>query len=212
MYQANFHKTKDPFWTDESGIKIPANRTTAGERLKERKSASIYKKAVSLHDKLKELKAYIKAASVEVRNEVYKETGTEPKENAKGNFTWYNFDRSVKIEANVSEPIDFDDLLIQAAREKLDEFLKNNITSKNEFVKDLVLDAFKTSRGKLDTKRVLNLTRYKDKVNEPLFREAVDLINKAIRRKPSRMYFRVWAKDDNGKYQNIDLNFSSIEL
>ena len=212
MYQVNFYKTKDQFWKDETGISIPANRTTKSERLKERKAATIYKKAVSLHDKLKELKLLIKEASEAVRKAVYQETGTEPKANAKGNFTWYNFDRSVKIETNISEPIDFDDLMIQAAREKLDEFLNNNITSKNEFVKDLVLDAFKTSRGKLDTKRVLNLTRYKDKVNEPLFSDAVDLINKAIRRKPTRMYFRVWAKDDNGKYQNIDLNLSSIEL
>ena len=206
------HKTKDNFWTDDSGVSIPANRITKSEKLRERKAGKIIKTALSLHDKLKEFKEFVREASNEVRNAVYQETGTEPKVNAKGNYTWYNFDRSVKVEVAISQPIEFDDLIINAAKEKLMEFLKNNITSKNEFAKELVMQAFETRNGKLDTKRVINLTRYKDKVKNDLFTEAVELINQSIRRKPSRMYFRIWAKDETGKFQNIDLNLSSIEI
>ena len=214
MTKLNYHinKAKDKTWLDDNGLQIPVNRITKAEKLRERKAGKIIKDALRLNKLLKEFKQYVKEASEEVRQAVYKETGVEPKENAKGNYTWYNFDRSVKIEVNINEPIDFDDLLINAAKEKLDEFLNNNIEAKNEFIKEMVLQAFETRSGKLDTKRVLNLTRYKDKVNKPLFSEAVELINKAIRRKPSRMYFRIWAKDENGKYQNIDLNLSSIEI
>ena len=210
--QFNFYKTKDQVWKDETGMTIPVNRVTKAERLTERKTAQIVKKALDLNKRLKAFKQDIKAIAKEVYNAHMKENGGKEKTDYKGNFTFYNFDRSVKVEVNVSEPIEFDDITIQMAQEKLQEFLQTHINADNEFVKELVLDAFKTRRGKLDTKRVLNLTRYVGKVKDPLFKEAVDLINKSIRKRPSRMYFRVFVKDDNGKYQNIDLNLSSVEV
>lgn len=210
--QYKFFKTKDPVWQDETGMSIPVNRVTKAERLTERKTAQIVKKALDLNKRLTDFKRFIKETAKEIYNAHLKENGGKEKTDYKGNFTFYNFDRSVKVEVNVSEPIEFDDIHIQLAQEKLQEFLENNINADNEFIKQLVLDAFKTRRGKLDTKRVLNLTRYVDKVKDPLFKEAVELINKSIRRRPSRLYFRVFVKDDNGSYQNIDLNLSSVEV
>ena len=210
--QYKFYKTKDQVWQDETGMSIPVNRVTKAERLTERKTAQIVKKALDLNKRLKAFKKDIKTIAKEIYSAHLKENGGKEKTDYKGNFTFYNFDRSVKVEVNVSEPIEFDDMTIQLAQEKLQEFLQTHINADNEFVKELVLDAFKTRRGKLDTKRVLNLTRYVSKVKDPLFKEAVDLINKSIRRRPSRLYFRVFIKDDNGKYQNIDLNLSSVEI
>ena len=210
--QYKFYKTKDQVWQDETGMSIPVSRVNKAERLTERKTAQLVKKALDLNSRLKAFKQDIKKIAKEVYNAHLKENGGKEKTDYKGNFTFYNFDRSVKVEVNVTEPIEFDDITIQLAQEKLQEFLSNNITAQNEFIKELVLDAFKTRRGKLDTKRVLNLTRYVDKVNDPLFKDAVSLINKSIRKRPSRMYFRVFIKDDNGKYQNIDLNLSSVEV
>ena len=74
----------------------------------------------------------------------------------------------------------------------------------------MVLDAFETSRGKLDARKVFGLIRYKSKINNVLFQAAVKLLEQSIRRPESRTYFRVWTKDENGKYNNINLNFSSI--
>ena len=210
--QYKFYKIKDEVWQDETGMSIPVSRVNKAERLTERKTAQLVKKALDLNSRLKAFKQDIKKIAKEVYNAHLKENGGKEKTDYKGNFTFYNFDRSVKVEVNVTEPIEFDDITIQLAQEKLQEFLSNNITAQNEFIKELVLDAFKTRRGKLDTKRVLNLTRYVDKVNDPLFKDAVSLINKSIRKRPSRMYFRVFIKDDNGKYQNIDLNLSSVEV
>ena len=210
--QYKFYKTKDQVWQDETGMSIPVSRVNKAERLTERKTAQLVKKALDLNSRLKAFKQDIKKIAKEVYNAHLKENGGKEKTDYKGNFTFYNFDRSVKVEVNVTEPIEFDDITVQLAQEKLQEFLSNNITAQNEFIKELVLDAFKTRRGKLDTKRVLNLTRYVDKVNDPLFKDAVSLINKSIRKRPSRMYFRVFIKDDSGKYQNIDLNLSSVEV
>ena len=202
--------SKQQFWTDEKGIKIPYNRTTPLERKMETKSYQLAKKAVELHNKLAAFKAEVAKICQEIYEQYMAENQVAKK--TKGNFTWYNFDRSIKIEVSINERIEFDDLAIEAAKAKLEQFLDGNIEAKDQFIKQLVMDAFETSRGKLDVKKVMSLVRYKSKIKAPLFREAVELIEKGIRRPDSRMYFRIWQRDESGKYILIDLNFSSINL
>ncbi len=203
-------KSKDKTWIDETGTPIPYNRTTKSERLMERHSASLLRHAQGLNKKLTVFKELIRKLSQEAYEAFMEEKGAGKK--SKGNFTWFNFNRSIKIEVSVNEPIVFDDLTITAAKEKFDEFLEKNITASNEFVKAMILDAFQTSRGhKLDVKRVLNLTRYKNKIKKPLFTEAVELIEQAIRRPKTKTYFRVWLKDVAGEYKSIELNLSNVK-
>lgn len=202
-------KSTNSEWQDESGALIPYNRTTKSERLMERSSQRILKSALTLNAKLTAFKDMIRELSQEAYDAFMAEKTSTRK--SKGNFTWFNFDRSIKIEVSVNEPIQFDSLTITAAKDKFDAFLDANIESKNEFAKQMVIDAFETQRsGNLDTKRVMNLTRYVSKINDPLFTEAVKLINESIRRPKTKTYFRVWQKDEAGEYQNVELNLSSI--
>lgn len=206
---ATYQKSSDAEWLDESGTSIPYNRTTKAERIMERHSQRLLTKALSINKKLVEFKDLIRELSQEAYEAYMEEKNT--KRESKGNFMWYNFDRSIKIEVSVNEPIQFDDLTITAAKEKFDQFLEENVTAKSSFIKQMVIDAFQTQRsGKLDTKRVINLTRYENKINDAKFSEAVQLINEAIRRPKSKTYFRVWMRDTNGEYINVDLNLSSI--
>lgn len=205
----NTQKSSDKVWTDESGTEIPYNRTTKVERLHERSSSKIAKAAIDVNRKLVEFNDMITELSQEAFDEYMNSKGID--KITKGNYTWFNFDRSIKIEISVSEPIVFDSLTITAAKQKLDEFLDANIESKNTFIKQMIIDAFETQRsGSLDTKQVLKLTSYEDKVNSARFSEAIKLIREAIRRPKSKAYRRVWIKDESGKYQNIELNLSSL--
>ncbi len=205
----NQQKASDKVWIDESGTKIPYNRTTKVERLHERSASKAVKAALDVNKRLQALNDLLTDLSQEAYDAYMLSKGISKK--TKGNYTWYNFDRSIKIEINVNEPIVFDSLTITAAKEKLDEFLDNSIESKNEFIKPMVIDAFEAQRsGNLDTKQVLKLTRYEDKVKSPLFSEAIKLIREAIRRPRSKTYRRVWIKGEDGKYHNIELNLSSL--
>lgn len=202
-------KSAAEFWYDESGAAIPYNRITKAERLMERHAARILKQAEKLNESLTSFKTEVKDLCREAYEAFMQEKGIDRE--TKGNFTWYNFNRSIKIEVSINERIEFDDLTIEAAKSLFDAFLENSITSKNEFAKQMIIDAFETQRArKMDVKRILQLTRYESKIKDALFSEAVSLINEAIRRPDSRTYFRVWKKSTDGKYQNIDLNFSSI--
>jgi hypothetical protein len=132
------------------------------------------------------------------------------KEDGKGNFTWFNFDRSIKIEVSISKRIDFDDLAIKASKEKLDAFLDESLDSKIEFLKNLVTDAFSTSRGKIDSKKIMQLMKYRTKISHPLFQDAINILTEGIRNPGSKTYFRIWERDDDGSYQLIELNFSAL--
>lgn len=211
--QSKMNNQKKPVhvWIDENDLPIPYSRITKSERLQHRSSKKILKNAMDLNNKLKQFKSLV----TDISNEVFEAVMLEKNSSkvTKGNFCWYNFDRSIKIEVNVNESLEFDDLTIQAAKSKLDEFLSQNITASNIFIKELIMGAFSTQRkNQLDTKRVLGLAKYDTKINKPLFSEAISLINEAVRKTSSKTYFRIYQKDGLGEYKNIDLNLSSIKI
>lgn len=207
MKKKKAQSSTQKLWIDETGFQLPYSRTTKSERLQERASVSLLNKALSINSKLVDFKSQVTKVCDEVFETFMQENDVK---NKKGNFTFYNFDRSIKVEVSVSDRIEFDDLQITACQEKLDEFIDNNVESKDHFIKQLVMDAFETSRGKLDAKKVMSLLKYKSKISNPLFQQAMKFLEDSIRRPDSKKYFRIWVKDESGKYQNVDLNFSSI--
>lgn len=201
--------TKMEKWVNESGQEIPINYITPSDRLKERVTSNILRNSKALNKKLREHKEAVGRLCDRVLEKKLEELNARGKATGKGSIVFYNFDRSIKIEVSISERVDFDDITIQACKVKLDEFLSANLDAKTEFLKDMVTNAFSTSRGKLDSRKVLGLMRYRSKIKDQLFQEALDLLADSIRRPGSKTYFRVWERDKNG-YQNIDLNFSSL--
>jgi hypothetical protein len=205
-------KSKDQFWQDEAGNSIPFNRITNAEKLRERSAAALAKQAIAVHLNLSNLKKVVQDVCEEVIAAIKKEN--KIKTDSKGNVTWYNFNQSIKIEVDIKEAIRFDDTLIAGAKTKLTDLINNNING-DQFIKSLVVDAFSTSAGKLDTKRVLSLKKHTCRITnnqiKKQWEEAMSLIDKSITRPSSKTYFRIWIRDAKGEYQNIDLNFSSIK-
>jgi len=201
-------KTKDKTWKDEQGQSVPVQYISQGDRLKERTASRLLKEAESLNKRLRAFKELV----IEKCDEVWLKMMAEYKVNPdrKGNFTFYDFEHKIKIEVDIQEGIDFDDMLIQACKTKLDEFLDDNVESKDDFIKEMVTDAFNTSRGKLDVRKVMNLMKWEEKVKKPLFQEAISLLKQSIRRPDSKRYFRIWKKDAENAWEIVNLNFSSI--
>lgn len=203
-------QVKQPTWKDETGKEVPVNYITPIMRLRERNAGRILKTSLSINKQLREFKELVTKLCAEVWDLTMEQLAAGNKTIGKGNFTWYNFDRSIKIEVSINDRIDFDDITLAACKDKFDTFLGDNLDAKAEFVKELVTDAFSTTRGRIDSKKVMSLMRYKSKIKHPMFQEALDLLTESIRRPDSKTYFRVWERDAQGKYNVIDLNFSSI--
>lgn len=202
--------TGDKHWKDENGMMIPLARVTKLEQYKERQAHKLLKEATKASEALHALKELVRNVCSEVYERHMSESGIADDKRGKGNFMWYNFDRSIRIEVKIAERIEFDDLTIKAAKAKFDEFLDQNIEGKTDFAKELVLDAFETRNGSLDVKRVLSLLKYKSKVKDAIFQEAMLHLEASIRRPDSKTYFRIAVKDDNGEYQYVSLDFAAI--
>lgn len=199
-------------WIDENGIEIPAKRVTKSEKLKEAKLDYLAKKAARLNKQLGEFKEEFASSVDEIIATIMAENGIE-KTTTKGNIMIPNFDRSIKAEVDINDRIEFDDTMITVAKSHMDDFLTNGTGGVDEMIRELILDAFSTSRGKLDAKKVTGLTKYRtriDSVKYPSFHKMLDAIEKSIRRPSSKRYFRISLRDSEGKYKIIDLNFSSI--
>ena len=199
---------KQEFWVNEAGQQVPTKYLDKSDKLKERYAHRLMKAAQAAHKALVELKQL----SDQCNEEVYQTSMDDykVKRDTKGNFAWGCFDGEIKVDVSINERITFDDLTIAAAKQKLDEFLNQNLDAKVDFVREMVVDAFSTTRGKLDVKKVMSLTRYKDKVKDELFQESIALIEKAIRRPDSKRYTRFYLRQEDSSYKLIDLNFSSI--
>lgn len=212
MEKENYkQKSNAEFWVDEAGVQIPYNRTTKLERLLERSVYSLFDKSLKANQMLVKLKDEIGEVVAEIVEEARKENAV--KLNGKGNYTFYNFNRSLKVEVNVNELIRFDDIKLESAKEVLITLVRKNVVG-DDFILGLVEDAFQTSRGRLDTRKILGLKKHTKRIKTKEIREewqkAMTLIDEAISRPDSKTYYRVWYRDEAGKYQNVDLNFSSI--
>ena len=202
------HTTKDQFWTDESGIQTHVSRVRPYEKMREKKLAAMAKEAKAINAKLRAFKDTVRKECDDLYRAFLEEHGVDP---GKGNVTLFSFDRSLKVEVSINETIEFDGQFVEAAKSKFDEFLEANVSAKDVAIKALVMDAFQTSRGKLDTKRVMNLLRYRSKIKDEVFGAACQLLEDGIRKPESRTYYRIWERTGkDGEHVLIDLNFSSI--
>lgn len=200
------HKVKDKVWHDHRGNKVPVEYVPDIDRRTEVTVGKIIRKAESLSQKLAEFKAEAYEDCDKLYNEMLKNANIAPSER-KGNYTITSFDKSVKIEVNVSDRIDFDEN-IEFAQMKLQEFIEEKTATVDLDVAELVNNAFKTRRGRLDTKRVLSLFTYK--ITHPKWVEAIELIKKSITTNSSVRYMDFSVRNDEGRYIPVKLNFSTI--
>ena len=194
-------------WTDEQRVTIPFNRITKTEKDKERMAGNIFKDAYSVSAQLLKLHAGITKAFDSIAAAAAKEEKTLTK---KGGFTWYNFDKSIKISADNNDTVKFDQAKIASARELLETFIKENTAGTDDIIRQLINTAFHNTKGGLDSKKVLSLCKFRNRTKDKRFHDAIDLIESSQIIDKSKRYFRVWVKDEAGKYQNINLQFSAI--
>ena len=201
--------SKQETWIDASGIAVPYSRTTKSERNKETSAARLIKTARNIEKSLTEFKAEIQKNCETFYAEVLKEYKADKRER-KGNFTWYNFDKSIRIEVNATERIEFKQPEIGLAKEKLDSFITESLNTTDQFIHELVNDAFQNTKGGLDPKKVLSLLKFRSKTKAAKFHEALDLIEKSTERISSKTYYKIAVKGIAGEYEYVKLNFSDI--
>ena len=205
----NVQKSSNKIWLDESGTAIPFNRITKAERLKERHTARLAKDFKRYNEQGRKLKDL----AVKLCEEAYiadmQDKGVDPKKSMV-NYTFYNFDQTIKVERAVHGNPSYDMATVEAAKQLFDDYLAETVTSKEDFAQEMINDAFESRAGKLDKSKINRLISYKSRSKYKSFIKACDLLSTAVRYPSKSVYYRVWLKGDDGKYDNIDVQFSSL--
>lgn len=195
----------DKFLQDADGNKVPVS-LIAKEKLSEHKLVeSAVKRAQALSDRIEKEKDWIMQRADALIMKVW--SANDLQKSFKNGYSLQTIDRTMKIEVKVSKNIDFDEH-IEMAQEVLNNFIASKVNGADDAVQQLINHAFTTTKGRLDTSRVLSLFALQIKDKE--WKRAMELIQKSISRSSAKRYCNIWIRTgDDGEWKRINLNWSS---
>jgi hypothetical protein len=202
--------SKDSHWTDEKGDKVPYTYVPVIERKKEVKAHSILKEGLKISDALADFKARVEKICSDLYRQEMIALKADPNKPPKGNYTWYSFNNDIRLKVSINEPVKYSDAAIEAAKQHFDKYMDDNVTTKEEFMKDSIKNAFETKNGNIDPRRVADLLKYKSKTKSPDYINACECLEQGSTRPSSKTYFQISVKNEKGDYENVELNFSKI--
>jgi len=207
------HTSKDSVWVNAAGDQVPFKFVPKSDKSKEAHAGKIYKSALNVEKVLNEFYELMREALEEIQKivkEEYELKAKKEKKQGKGSFTWYNFDKSLKVEADVNDIVKWDEALMTEALQLLNQYIDNSLNETNVLIKKLINDAFANSKGMIDSRKVFQLLKYEKEIRSVKFQKACELMKAAQGIDKTKLYMRVWERTESGEYRNINLNFSTI--
>jgi hypothetical protein len=126
----------------------------------------------------------------------------------KGNAVLNSFDGKYRVEIRFKERIQFG-IELQLAKQKIDECLKAWSADSNVNLRAIISEAFQVDKkGEIAKHRILSLRKYN--IKDIKWKEAMDLIDKAIRVVSTKQYVSFYERDELGEYKMIVLNFTAL--
>jgi hypothetical protein len=198
-------KKAKEIWTDYQGNQVPVQYVSKYDKQKEKVITKAVLEAQKISETLAKFKLFILPECDNLLKEMLASNGVD--EVTQKNYTLYSFDKGLKVEVVSSDVIDFDNQIV-AAQAKIEEYLKIKTDGLDNEICALINNAFKTRKGRLDKARILGL--FQLKITHHLWMEAMELIKKSITTNSTRRYITIFERDAEGKYNQIQLNFSAI--
>lgn len=197
-------------WTNKKGELIHPDLVRVDEKLKDELVEDLITKAKDAQVKLKEFKTDAVESVESYYQLLLQEYDIDAKKNSKkGNLALENFSGTAKVEIRVADRIDFDEKL-KIAKMKIDEYLNEITKNSNPEIKTLITKAFEVDKkGDVNAKKILALKSYD--IQNPLWQEAMKIIDDATQVVSSKSYIRFYQREDTSKpYKQISLDISSL--
>ena len=193
---------------DARGRLVPETMVKPIDQLRDQTITNLIDYAKRLQTQMAEFKARTFtdiAAFVEASHEQY---GVKVGGN-KGNISLITFDGRYKIVRQIAEHIQFDERL-QAAKELIDECIREWTAGSNDKIKALINEAFQVDKeGNVNTGRILGLRRLA--IEDPKWTTAMRAIVDSIRVTGSKPYVRFYERvEDSEEYRPISLDLAVI--
>lgn len=101
-----------------------------------------------------------------------------------------------------------------AGVEKVKQYISSLAKDENSAqLTELVMNLLNPDKaGNLNPNRVMQLVKLKEKINNPLFADGVDIIMAAYAPVESTPFIEAYERDANGQYKNVELRFAQLAL
>ncbi len=213
MNTVTIHTPKNATWINAAGDAVPYKFVPKADKSKETLAGKILKAAINAELVLLSLHGMMKEAFTEVAALIkaeYELKNDKKKPQGKGSLTWFNFDKSIKIEADVNDIVKWDGALMTESLTLLNAYLSTSMSDANVLIAGLVKSAYANTKGMIDTGKVFQILKYEADIKDKRFQKACELIKQAQSIDRTKLYMRVWVKEEDGSYRNVNLNFSNI--
>lgn len=196
------------FMTDHRGAQVPVSKIKAERLLQDELAKALAARARTLSDMLAEFKRD-GLAEVAALRELIAQNYDVQMGGRKGNITIRSFDGTVEVQVAIGEHLSFGPEL-DAAKELIDECVREWSAGANDNIRALVEHAFQTNKqGKIDTSRVLSLRQLD--IDDPKWKRAMDAISDAVQVIGSKTYLRVYRRNpDTEQLTPIALDLASV--
>lgn len=192
------------YWVDGQGIKVPYSRVKPLERKRERLVNGAIRKVKRMQERIAKEKADLEDS---IRDYLSDLAASEDEEWV-GNALIRSFGGEQAIQVSVSNNMVFDERLT-IAKAKIDKCLMRLGRDANPQLIAIVNDVFRVNQaGRVDTKLVLGLRKHD--IDDPLWREAMDIISESLHVQSTKTYLYFQEADEDGKLQSIVLDFSRL--
>jgi len=126
----------------------------------------------------------------------------------KGNITLRSFDGQYKVCKEIGEFLTYDERL-QVAKALVDECISAWSDGADAKIRALVMDAFQVNKaGRVNLKRILALRQLS--IDDPTWKRAMDAISESIQVAGSKAYIRVYERQADDSYKQINLDLASL--
>lgn len=126
----------------------------------------------------------------------------------KGNIQLLSFDGKYMVKKSINEYIVFDERL-QVAKRLIDDCISSWTKESSSKIKALINHAFEVDKqGKINTGRILSLSRLN--IDDEKWKDAMQAIYDSIQVTGSKEYVRVYYRKNDGTYDQIPLDLSSV--
>lgn len=187
-------------------LEIKERETYVRER--DKTISSLSKEASELNAKLQAFAQKANEAMMLQRDKL-NEYGAIRK-NSKGGFQIFTEDRTLKIKYAYNAIGDYDERA-NKAEELLKEFIEHMVKKSDKKAYNIIQGLLERNKaGQLEYSRIQALYKYESDFDDPRWKEALKLFKESFVVKDSKMQPLFYKLNENGKYEHISLNFSSM--
>jgi len=202
-------------WTAQDGTQVEKKRLFADEIRAEKAAVKLFNMALHIQESLEALIIEAEERIEHVRQAYLKRKGPDKvdDDHTEKGFTFYSFNRDIKIEKIVSVTTGYKEEDVALSKGYFEEYLSGFVnieSSGTQILKELVLSAFTTRRGKFDYKKLDQLLEYKEKITNEVFQKAITLLEEAKFNNKPKAYYNIYFRNEEGTYEAINLKLSGV--